>query len=103
MGFPVKDWGSCLVGGSDGVATLACVPILLINLINALIAFAGIVAMFIIAWSGFKYITSRGDQARLDSARKTFLWAVVGLIFIFFSYFLVSLIGNVTGVNQIPH
>lgn len=103
--IPVKSWGDCVtnIDSNGGVATLACVPILFTNVINFLLGFAGIVAMFMIAYAGFTYIISRGDQAKLDMARKTFLWAAVGLIFVFLSYFLVSLIGKFTGVQQIPH
>lgn len=103
--FLVKDWGSCTDPPNDpnGVATLACIPVVIVNVINFLMVFSGIVAIFLVALSGYKFITSRGDPERLDSARKTFYYAVIGLLFIFLSFFLISLIGKITGVEQIPH
>lgn len=100
MNIPVKEWGSCVKDGD--VATLACVPVILTNIINILLGFAGVVCVGMILMAGFKYVTSQGDQARLDSARKTFLWAIVGLIFIFLSFWIVSLMGKFVGTDQLP-
>lgn len=89
----------CTVGD---VVTLACLPIILQNIINVLVVFAGIVALFFIVWAGIKYTTSQGDTNKLDSARKTLTWAIIGLVFVIFSFFLLSLVGQITGVRQLP-
>lgn len=94
-------WDQCL--DAQGVATLACIPIIIKNVINAALAFSGLVALILIIYSGAMYITSRGDPQKVDSAKKTMTWAVVGLLIIFLSFFIVKLISDVTGVSQIAN
>jgi lysylphosphatidylglycerol synthetase-like protein (DUF2156 family) len=94
-------WSSCLENGD--VATLACIPIVIKNVINAALVFAGVVALILIIYSGIKYITSRGDQTAIDSAKKTLTYAIIGLIVIFLSFFIVQLISQLTGVSQIAN
>ena len=94
-------WDKCLENGD--VATLGCIPIVIHNVINAALVFAGIVALVLIIWGGAQYIMSRGDQTKVDSAKKTITWAVVGLLIIFLSFFFVNLISTLTGVHQIAN
>lgn len=93
-------WDSCLEGD---VATLSCIPIIIKNVINAALVFAGIVALFLIIFSGTQYITSKGDPQKVEGAKKTLTWAIIGLVLIFLSFFIVSLISNITGVDQIQN
>lgn len=94
-------WTACLENGD--VATLACIPIIIKNVVNAALVFAGIVALFLIIYAGIMYITSRGDQQKIDGAKKTVTYAIIGLIIIFLSFFIVSLISALTGVDQIKN
>lgn len=94
-------WDQCLENGD--VATLACIPILVKNLINAALAFSGFVALVLIIYAGIMYVTSKGDQAKLDNAKKTLTYAIIGLIVIFFSFFIVAVISQLTGVTQIKN
>ena len=93
-------WDSCL---EDGVATLSCIPIIIKNVINAALVFFFFFALFLIIFAGARYITSKGDPQKVEGAKKTLTWAIVGLIFIFLSFFIVSLISNITGVDQIQN
>lgn len=103
------DWSSCLSKpngvtlSGPGVASLSCVPIFAQTLIRAALDFAGIVAVFFIIWGGFKYIRSAGDPKQADGARQTITYAIIGLIIIFLSYFIISLIAQVTGVKCIKN
>ncbi len=94
-------WGNCL--DKNGVATLACIPVVLNNIINAALVFSGIVALILIIFSGIKFISSKGDQNEIDSAKKTLTYAIIGLIVIFLSFFVVRVIGQITGVEQISN
>lgn len=94
-------WDSCLENGD--VATLACIPIIIKNVVTAALVFAGIIAVALIIFAGAKYITSKGDQAKIDSAKKTLTYAFVGLTIIFLSFFIVSFISQMTGVSQIAN
>jgi multisubunit Na+/H+ antiporter MnhB subunit len=96
--MPIADWGACV---QNGVATLACLPIVFQNVINALVIIAGIVAVFMIVWGGYKLVMSEGDSEKLASARKTLIYAIAGLIFVFLSFFFLNAIAQFTGVEQI--
>ena len=95
-------WSTCVAQGTD-VATLACIPVIITLIINAALVFSGLTALVLIIYSGIKYITSKGDQAAIDGAKKTLTYAIIGLIVIFLSFFLVQLISTLTGVQQIAH
>ena len=106
-----QDWNSiapdCLQnvkdanGNTTQIATLACIPAVFKNIINAAMIFAGVVALFFIILSGIKMITSGGDQKQLEGARKTLTWAIVGLVIIFLSFFIINVIAGITGVSCI--
>lgn len=94
-------WTSCLE--NVDVATLACIPIIIKNVITAALVFSGMVALVLIIYSGTRYITSKGDPTKVEGAKKTFTYAILGLIVIFLSFFIVSIISQLTGVDQIAH
>jgi len=93
------DWGTCVT--DKGVATLDCIGPLFQNLIFWALALSGVVALFFIIFSGFKYITSGGDPKQLEGARHTLTYAIIGLLVIFFSFFIINLIAETTGVECI--
>lgn len=81
------------------VATLQCIPALVANILfSAELLAAGVVVIFIIV-GGYKYLTSGGDPKQLESARKTITYAIIGMLVVFFSLFLLGIIKKVTGVD----
>ncbi len=92
------DWGSCV---ENGVATLACLPVVFSNIIDWLLILSGTAAVFFIILSGFKFLTSGGDPKQVEGARKTMTYAIIGLILIILSFFIVKVIGTITGANCI--
>ena len=99
------DWSSCLktadtgAGGTEQIASLRCIQVVYANLGNGLFMFAGVVAVFFIAWSGLQLITSAGDPMRVASARRSFMFAVSGLVIIILAYFIIQLVARVTGTD----
>jgi hypothetical protein len=61
----------------------------IINWISALI---GVVAVIMIIWGGFKYITSSGNNESVSSAKKTILYALVGLVIVALSQLIVKFV-----------
>lgn len=92
------DWGKCV---QNGVATLDCIGPLFQNIIGAALNLAGVVALFFIIFSGFKYITSGGDPKQLEGARQTLTYAIIGLLIILFSFFIINVIAETTGATCI--
>jgi hypothetical protein len=64
------------------------------RIIDLLLFALGITAVFMIIWSGVKYVTSRGDAANVKSAKDTLTYAVVGLIVALLAYAIVNFIIN---------
>lgn len=94
------DWGSCV---KDGVATLECIPVVFKNVISWALIFAGVVALIIVILSGIKFITSKGDQKQVATAKRSLTYAILGLILIFLSFFIIRLIGYITGAECINY
>jgi uncharacterized membrane protein len=95
-----SQWGACV---KDGVATLECIPIVFKNVINWALIFAGVVALVIVILSGIKFITSKGDQKQVATAKRSLTFAILGLILIFLSFFIIKLIGYITGADCINY
>lgn len=92
------NWDSCV---DNGVATLKCVPVIFNNIVYAALLFAGVVALFIIIYSGFQFVTSGGDPKQVEGAKKTATYAIIGLVVILLSFFIINMIGFITGTNCI--
>ena len=92
-----KEWGECVKGGIAGVATLDCLPAIFSNVVSALLAFVGLFALFLFIFAGFRYMNSAGDPKKLEGARNTLIYGILGLLIVLFSFFIINLISIVTG------
>ena len=64
------------------------------NIVKIIVEVAGIVAVVIIIISGIKYAVSAGDANKVNSAKNTLLYAIVGLIVIVATYTIVGYVVN---------
>lgn len=48
--------------------------------VNIFSAIVGIVAVIMIIFGGFRYITAGGDSGKINSAQQTIIYAIVGLV-----------------------
>ncbi len=73
------------------------------KIIGTLIEFALIVALLFalykIAHAAYNMITSYGDKEKFAQGRNTLSFAIVGLLVIIFSFFIISILGRFFGVN----
>lgn len=90
------DWSTCVV---NGVATINCVPIIMINIINAALGFSGVTAIVFIIFAGYTLMNSGGDQKKLAGAKGTITYAIIGLILVVLAFGIVNIIGYLTGVT----
>ena len=94
------DWSKiegCLQHSDKGdVATLACLPAVFQNLLQGLLIFAGVVALFMILFSGIRLIMAGSDAKATDSARQTLIYAILGLVLILLSFLIINIIAYVT-------
>ena len=77
---PVAD----LTGGRGSFRSL----VLLV--VNFFLGFLGLLAVIMIIYGGFLYISSAGEQEKIDSAKKILMYAVVGIVVIIISFALVN-------------
>ena len=52
------------------------------NLINIFSVVAGIIAVVMIIVAGFRYVTSGGSEQAVAGAKRTFMYALVGLVIV---------------------
>ena len=62
------------------------------HLINIFSAVIGVVAVIMIIFGGFRYITSGGNDSSVTSAKNTILYAVIGLIIVALAQLLVRFV-----------
>jgi hypothetical protein len=67
--------------GSGGIVT---------TIINVMLFIVGILCVIMIVFGGIRYTTSTGDKGRIDNAKNTIIYAVVGLIVAIVAYALVN-------------
>jgi hypothetical protein len=62
------------------------------SLVQLLFVVAVIVALLYLIYGGFRWLVSSGDKTQVASAREHIVAAVIGLVIIFLSYFILNLI-----------
>lgn len=60
--------------------------------INILFIIAVVIALAFLIYGGIKWILSGGDKTAVESARNTIVAAIVGLVIVFLSYFILNII-----------
>lgn len=62
----------------------------IVGILNAIIAVSGLVAVVFVLIGGINYITSSGDSNKLEKAKKTILYATIGLVICALSFAIVN-------------
>jgi hypothetical protein len=62
------------------------------NILRAMVALGVMAVAVMFAYAGFLYVTAASNQSNLDSAKKIFWNALIGLIFILLAYIIVDLV-----------
>lgn len=81
-------------GGSCGTADTNTFSSVLTNIINLLSLIIGVVAVIMVIWGGFNYITSGGDSGKVGTAKSTIMYAIIGLIIVAFAQLIVKFVLN---------
>lgn len=90
-------WGDCVI---NGIPTLGCiVPVYRIAISTALSGI-GIVSLFFIIFAGIKFTTSGGGKG-VEEAKNMLTYAIVGLLIVLLSFFVINTISGFTGVQCI--
>jgi uncharacterized membrane protein len=78
--------------------TLATLAHTVVNLFSLIV---GIVAVIMIIYGGFRYITSGGESGAVGNAKNTLIYAIVGLIIVALAQLIVHFILNAIVNNSV--
>ena len=67
-------------------------PEVVVNILNAIIAVSGLIAVIFIVVGGVQYMTSAGDAAKTKKAKDTILYALIGLIVCVLAFAIVNFV-----------
>lgn len=59
-------------------------------IIRGLLGVIGSLTLLMFVWGGFQWLTSAGNAEKVESGSKTMIWAVIGVLLVFTSYFLLK-------------
>lgn len=69
------------------------------RLINLMLFIVGILAIVFLIFGGIRYVISGGDKSKVDAAKNTILYAIVGLVVAILGYAVVNWVIGVVGNN----
>lgn len=81
----------------------------LASIITAVFVIALVLALAYLIYGGIRWVLSQGDKTKVDAARQHIIAALVGLIIVFLSYFLLNIIAqmffqtNLASLTIIPN
>lgn len=81
--------GGCSPETGQGTERIQGIVETVINIFSVIV---GIVAVIMIIWGGFKYITSGGDSGNITSAKNTIIYAIIGLVIVALAQFFVQFV-----------
>jgi hypothetical protein len=84
-------WGST---NSSAVAGALTISQIVTNALNFLLSIFGIIAVIMLVVGGMMYLSSAGDEDRIDTAKKTIKWAIIGIVVAFSAVVIVDQIAS---------
>lgn len=91
------------IGNELGLSQETNVKIVVARIIRVLLGFLGIVAVLIVLYGGFQWMTAAGNEERVSSARATLTAGLIGLVIILSAYaiasYIITTILDVTSAN----
>jgi len=77
----------------------------IMRIINVLLSFLGIIAIVIMLWGGFVWLTSGGSEEKVGQAKKIITAGIVGLVIIFIAFaiaqFVITQLITATGAGGV--
>jgi len=69
-----------------------CVQLIIGNVIKAALGVVGSIALLMMTWGGYRWLTAMGNSERVEKGKDTLIWAALGLVVIFAAYAITSYI-----------
>lgn len=71
-------------GGEGSLKTLTK------SFLDFILGFLGFIAVVMIIYGGFLYVTAAGEQDKVDKGKKIIMYALIGIVIIMFSFVIVN-------------
>jgi hypothetical protein len=71
------------------------------SVISLMFVVAVVAALFYLVYGGFRWLISTGDKTKVSEAREHIIAAIIGLVVIFLSYFILNLILGFFGLGNL--
>lgn len=85
----------------QSIGTIGCLPYYLNNIVNGALGLAGVAAVILITLSGIRLLLSGGDVIKVEKAKKSLTYSIVGFVIILASFFLLNAVSLITGAKCI--
>lgn len=72
----------------------------IVNVVNFALGFLGLIALIIIIYGGFMYVTAAGNEEQAGKGKKSITYALIGIIIILASYAIVRTALTIGGGNE---
>lgn len=82
---------NCISETADADAQFNNIIAQVINIFSIIV---GVIAVIMIIYGGFRYITSGGDSGKVGDAKNTILYAIIGLVLVALAQFVVKFVLN---------
>lgn len=84
---------------TDGVATIQGFECVFQNLVRIILPLLVITLFVMLVAGSLAWLTSGGDQKKLQKAKATMTYAIIGIVAFFGIYLVFQLIKSITGIN----
>ncbi|MBU6430807.1 MAG: hypothetical protein KGJ58_00785 [Patescibacteria group bacterium] len=69
-------------------------PAFIYMILDIVFRIGAIMAVLVLMYVGFMFVSARGDTEKLETARRAFLWTVIGIALLLGGRLIASIIGN---------
>lgn len=80
------------------VAKFSNIGTILNQVLPTIMVVASLIALALLIFGALSYVTSSGEQEKVQKARKTITYSILGLVLIFLSYLMVRIVSFITGI-----
>lgn len=91
--------GASGTSGSSPVDSAIGLKQIALNVLNLLLSVVGIIAIISLVVGGIMYMTSYGDEKRMETGKKIFTYSIIGVVISLASLVIVRQIGTLMGMS----
>lgn len=91
--IPIQGVNGQPTGGLDKLASI------LGTALELLLIFAIVFSLLMLIYAGYQWMSSAGDKQKLASARQRLTFVLVGIVFVFLSFLIITVLGDFFKIN----